>query len=126
MPKLKIIQAPLDTKIVTSLRAGDKVLINGTIFTARNAAHLKFGTKPPFPIKGSIIYYASPTPTPPGKIIGSIGPTTSSRMDEFTPALLKAGLKGMIGKGGRSKEVRAAIKKYKAVYFCPGGQRQKN
>lgn len=120
--KRKIICAPLDNQTISVLKAGDEVLISGKIFTARDAAHMKFGQKPPFEIKGAIIYYASPTPTPPGKIIGSIGPTTSSRMDRFAPALLQRGLKGMIGKGNRSPEVVAAIKKHKGVYFVvPGG-----
>lgn len=117
-----VIKPPLSDKDINKLKAGDQVLISGTIFTARDAAHKKFGTEPPFDLKGAIIYYASPTPTRPGKVIGSIGPTTSSRMDAFTPNLLKKGLKGMIGKGFRGKEVIAAIKKYRAVYFVvPGG-----
>lgn len=116
------ISAPLSDKDVEALKAGDQVLISGKIYTARDAAHMRFGDNPPFDVKGQILYYASPTPTPPGKIIGSIGPTTASRMDAFTPALLKQGLKGMIGKGRRSREVIEAIKKYKAVYFVvPGG-----
>lgn len=116
------ISAPLSDKDVESLKAGDRVLISGKIYTARDAAHMRFGDHPPFDVKGQILYYASPTPTPPGKIIGSIGPTTASRMDAFTPALLKLGLKGMIGKGRRSREVIEAIKKHKAVYFVvPGG-----
>jgi len=116
------ITAPLSDKDIKELKAGDEVLISGIIYTARDAAHQRFGNKLPFDIKGQIIYYASPTPTPPGKIIGSIGPTTSSRMDAFAPELLKKGLKAMIGKGSRSKEVIAAIKKYKAVYLVvPGG-----
>lgn len=97
-------------------------MISGKIYAARDAAHKRFGEKPPFEVKGQIIYYASPTPTPPGKVIGSIGPTTASRMDTFTPDLLKKGLKGMIGKGTRSKEVIEAMKKFKAVYLAvPGG-----
>jgi len=117
-----VIKTPLSEKEVGKLKAGDQVLISGTLYTARDAAHAKFGAKPPFNVKGAIIYYASPTPTPPGKVIGSIGPTTSSRMDAFTPTLLKQGLSGMIGKGRRSAEVVAAIKKHKAVYFVvPGG-----
>ena len=98
-------------------------MLSGVIYTARDQAHKRFvetikqGKKLPITLKGQIIYYCGPTKTPKGKIIGSCGPTTASRMDEFTPALLKAGLKGMIGKGSRSKEVIAAIKKYKAVYF---------
>jgi len=116
------LKAPLSDKDTNKLKAGDEVLISGTIFTARDAAHKRFGYKPPFDVKGQILYYASPTPTPPGRAIGSIGPTTSSRMDAFAPPLLKQGLKGMIGKGRRSREVIDAMKKYKAVYFVvPGG-----
>jgi len=108
---------------VKNLKSGEEVLYSGTIYTARDQAHKRLmeaiqkRQKLPFDLKGKIIYYCGPTKTPRGKIIGSCGPTTSSRMDEFTPALLKAGLKGMIGKGSRSKEVIAAIKKYQAVYF---------
>jgi fumarate hydratase subunit beta len=108
---------------INKLKAGDKVLLTGTIYTARDQAHkrlteaIKQGRKPPIPLKGRIIYYCGPTRTPKGKIIGSCGPTTSARMDEFTPLLLKAGLLAMIGKGARSQEVISAIKKYKAVYF---------
>ena len=97
--------------------------MSGVIFTARDQAHkrlieaIKNGKKLPLDLRGQIIYYCGPTKTPKGKIIGSCGPTTSSRMDEFTPALLKAGLAGMIGKGSRAKEVINAIKKYRAVYF---------
>jgi fumarate hydratase subunit beta len=116
------IKTPVDEKLVAKLKAGDRVLITGKIFTARDAAHQTFGQQPPFETKGAIIYYASPTPTKKGAVIGSIGPTTSSRMDSFTPALLKAGIKITIGKGDRSAEVVEAIKKYKAVYLVvPGG-----
>jgi fumarate hydratase subunit beta len=110
-------------KNIKNLRAGERILLKGVIYTARDQAHKKLfeaikKRKPlPIDLKGAVIYYCGPTRTPKGKIIGSCGPTTSSRMDEFTPALIKAGLKGMIGKGSRSKEVIAAIKKYKAVYF---------
>jgi len=106
-----------------NLKAGNKFILNGTIYTARDQAHkrlaeaIKRGKKLPINLKGAVIYYCGPTATPKGKVIGSCGPTTSSRMDVFAPALLKAGLKGMIGKGGRSEEVRQAIRKYKAVYF---------
>lgn len=116
------LKAPLSDKDINKLKAGDEVLISGTIFTARDAAHRKFLDCPPFDPQGQIIYYASPTPTPPGKVIGSIGPTTSSRMDAFAPVLLKMGLKAMIGKGRRGKEVIEAMKKFKAVYLVvPGG-----
>lgn len=119
MIKLK---APLADKDIKALKAGDRVLISGKIFTARDAAHRLFGKKPPFDPKGGILYYASPTPAPKGKVIGSIGPTTASRMDRFTPDLLKAGIKLTIGKGSRSPEVKAAMKKYKAAYLVvPGG-----
>ncbi|OGC12107.1 fumarate hydratase [candidate division WOR-1 bacterium RIFOXYA12_FULL_52_29] len=113
---------PLTNEAINALKAGDEVLISGTIYAARDAAHKQFGLQPPFDLQGQIIYYASPTPTKPGEVIGSIGPTTSSRMDAFTPALLAAGLKGMIGKGSRGPEVIEAIKKHQAVYFTvPGG-----
>jgi len=106
-----------------NLKAGEKFIFTGILYTARDQAHKRLteaiskGRKLPIDLKGQIIYYCGPTKTPRGKTIGSCGPTTSFRMDEFTPTLLKAGLKGIIGKGNRSKEVIAAIKKYKAVYF---------
>jgi len=108
-----------------NLKSGDEILFSGIIYTARDQAHKRLLNElgrgkdkiMPFDLRGAIIYYCGPTRTPQGKAIGSCGPTTASRMDEFTPALLKAGLKAMIGKGKRSKEVSAAIKKYKAIYF---------
>jgi len=108
--------------MVQSLKAGDEVLLNGYVYTARDQTHLRLirdigKKKLPFDSRGQAIYYAGPTPAPPRKIIGSCGPTTSGRMDSFTPALLKAGIKAMIGKGKRSEEVRQAIKRYRAVYF---------
>ena len=110
------------------MRAGDEVLLSGYIYTARDQAHkrlveaIKKSAKLPIDFKGQVIYYCGPTKTPKGKIIGSCGPTTSRRMDGFTSCLLAKGLKGMIGKGDRSKEVREAIKKNKAVYFlAPAG-----
>jgi len=120
---MKIIKAPLEKKVIEKLKIGDEVLITGVIYTARDQAHkrlveaLKAGRRLPIDIRGKVFYYCGPTKTPQGKIIGSCGPTTSSRMDDFTPLLLKAGLKGMIGKGRRSPQVIAAIKKYQAVYF---------
>lgn len=124
---MKIINLPLDTKQTLSLKAGDEVLLNGIIYTARDQAHKRLvkslvkgggaGRKLPFDIKHAVIYYCGPAKTPKGKIIGSCGPTTASRMDEFTPILLKAGLKGMIGKGRRLEAVVKAIKKYRGVYF---------
>lgn len=109
--------------IVKNLKKGEKISFSGTIYTARDQAHkklaeaIKAGKRLPINLKGAFIYYCGPTKTPKNKIIGACGPTTSSRMDEFTPTLLKAGLKGMIGKGSRSKEVIFAIKRYKGVYF---------
>jgi len=120
---MKKIHAPLSQKEISGLKTGDAVLLSGIIYTARDQAHqrlaqaLKSGKKLPIGLKDEVIYYCGPTRTPPDKVIGSCGPTTSSRMDVFTPALLKKGLAGMIGKGVRSREVTAAIKKYQAVYF---------
>ena len=120
---MKRIETPLQKNDIAKLKVTDEVLLSGIIYTARDQAHkrlveaIKKGKKLPLDLKGGIIYYCGPTKTPKGKIIGSSGPTTSSRMDEFTPLLLKAGLEGMIGKGRRSEIVRQAIKKYKAVYF---------
>lgn len=128
MKKPVKITTPLTEKVIENLRAGDEVLITGMIFTARDLAHqllydaLKKSKKMPFDFKGQIIYYTGPTGTPEGKVIGSCGPTTSSRMDKFTPALLEAGLSATMGKGKRTEEVRRAIKKFKAVYFAaPAG-----
>jgi len=126
MKEIKI-TTPLDTEILCNLKTGDKVLISGTVYTARDAAHKRMiemlgrGEELPFDIKGQIIYYVGPTPPKPGKIIGSAGPTTSTRMDAYTPELLALGLKGMIGKGLRSQAVKDAISKYKGVYFSGVG-----
>ncbi|HHD11542.1 MAG TPA: Fe-S-containing hydro-lyase [Deltaproteobacteria bacterium] len=123
----KRITPPLTEEIVEGLRAGDKVFISGTIYAARDQAHKRMfeliqkGEPLPFDIGGQIIYYVGPTPPREGMVIGSAGPTTSSRMDEFTPALLKAGLKATIGKGARSSEVKEALKRFKAVYFVSVG-----
>jgi fumarate hydratase subunit beta len=120
---MKTITTPLKNEIITDLKAGEEVLLSGTIYTARDQAHarlaelVKKGKKLPLALNGAIIYYCGPTSTPKGKVIGSCGPTTSRRMDKFTPVLLKEGLKVMIGKGSRSREAAAAMKKYKAVYF---------
>ncbi|MCM1023925.1 MAG: FumA C-terminus/TtdB family hydratase beta subunit [Prevotella sp.] len=109
------------------LRAGDKVLLSGYIYTARDAAHKRFdalldsGGELPVSISDAVIYYAGPTPAPEGKPIGSCGPTTSGRMDRFALRLLDLGLCGMIGKGERNKEVREAIVRNGAVYFCAIG-----
>lgn len=117
------IQAPLTREVISSLTAGDMVLLSGEVYTARDVAHrrlyeaLEKGEKLPIDLTAAIIFYAAPSPTPPGRVIGSIGPTTSYRMDFFTPKLIENGLKGMVGKGNRSPEVVAAIEKYGAVYF---------
>ena len=101
--------------------------MSGVIFTARDAAHKRLaeaiakGEPLPFKIKGQTVYYMGPSPARPGKVIGAAGPTTSSRMDDYTPPLLKAGMKAMIGKGGRSQKVRDAIKKHRAVYLVTFG-----
>jgi len=118
---------PLTKGIIKTLKLGEQVLLNGPVLTGRDAAHkrladtLKSGKKIPVSLKGETIYYTGPAPKRIGEVIGSCGPTTSSRMDPFTPLLLKHGLIGMIGKGERSKEVILAIKKYKAVYFITIG-----
>lgn len=109
------------------LKAGDEVLLSGVIFTARDAAHqrlvnlIKSGEGLPFPIEGAVIYYVGPCPAKPREVIGSAGPTTSTRMDGLTIPLLEKGLKGMIGKGGRSPEVEKAIQEHGAVYFAAIG-----
>lgn len=109
------------------LRIGDKVLLSGTVYTARDAAHKRFddlldeNKELPFDIKDAVIYYAGPTPAPPGRVIGSCGPTTSGRMDRFAPRLLDLGLCAMIGKGERSNEVRDAVSRNNAVYLCAIG-----
>ncbi len=120
---MKKISTPLDLNLIKSLRAGQEFLLSGTVYTARDQAHkrliesIKAGKRLPIELKKAAIYYCGPTQTPKGRVIGSCGPTTSSRMDAFTPLMLSKGLRVMIGKGGRSKEVKAAIKKYKGVYF---------
>jgi fumarate hydratase subunit beta len=121
---IKELNLPITKNDVSKLKAGDRVLITGTIYTARDAAHkimVNNIKNMPFNIKDQIIYYCGPTPAMPGRPIGSAGPTTASRMDGFVAPLLKAGLLGMIGKGKRSPEVRSLIKKYKAIYFVATG-----
>ena len=123
MAEAKRISTPLSVEVVNSLRSGDRVLISGWVYTARDAAHkrmddlIKRGLDLPFDIGGQVIYYVGPSPAKPGRIIGSAGPTTASRMDTYAPALIAMGLKGMIGKGGRSSEVIQAMIQHKAVYF---------
>ncbi|KPJ61342.1 MAG: fumarate hydratase [Latescibacteria bacterium DG_63] len=124
---MKRVSAPLTNSSVEDLRAGDEVLISGIIYTARDAAHkrlvelLSKGEELPFDIEGQIIYYAGPTPTRPGEVIGSAGPTTSYRMDPYAPLLIEHGLKGMIGKGQRTEPVLSSMRKFKAVYFAAVG-----
>ena len=121
------LKTPLTDKDVGKLKIGDRVLINGVIYTGRDAAHkrlsdlLKEGKELPFDIRGQIIYYVGPTPARPGQVFGSAGPTTSYRMDAYAPALIEKGLKGMIGKGMRSDAVKEAMKKHQAVYFAATG-----
>jgi len=121
------LKTPLSNADVEKLKAGDKVFLNGVIYTGRDAAHkrlfdlLKEGKPLPVDLKGQVIYYVGPAPAKPGRAIGSAGPTTSGRMDAYSPKLMEIGLKGMIGKGMRKKEVVEAMKKYKAVYFAATG-----
>ncbi|MDP3041633.1 MAG: FumA C-terminus/TtdB family hydratase beta subunit [Candidatus Omnitrophota bacterium] len=120
---MKKIFTPLDLNKIKTLKAGQEILLSGIIYAARDQAHkrmvqaIKLRKALPFELRDAVIYYCGPTQTPKGKIIGSCGPTTSSRMDVFTNFLLAKGLKGMIGKGCRSGEVKKAIKKYKGIYF---------
>jgi len=124
---VKTITTPLSPKVVRGLKSGDMVFLSGTIYTARDQAHARIakalvaGKKMPFDLRGNVIYFCGPTKTPPQSVIGSCGPTTSRRMDPFTPLLLQAGLTGMIGKGDRSIDVILAIKKYHGVYFLAYG-----
>ena len=124
---IKKVRLPLSEKVIANLKAGDNLLISGVLYVARDAAHKRMvealdkGEPLPFDVKGQAIYYMGPSPAPPSKVIGSAGPTTSSRMDSYTPRLLAAGLKGMIGKGARSQEVKDALKKHKAVYLAAVG-----
>ncbi len=122
-----VLVPPLTDHDVERLKSGDRVFISGYIYTGRDAAHkrlvdlLDAGKALPFDITGQIIYFVGPTPAPPGRPIGSAGPTTSYRMDAYSPRLIACGLKGMIGKGARSAEVVEAMKKYKCVYFAAVG-----
>lgn len=124
---MKKIRLPLTEEDIFNLKAGESVLLSGTILTGRDCAHKRIceyldrGDPLPFSLKGETIYYAGPCPAPEGKACGSCGPTTSARMDSFTPRLLSLGLKGMIGKGERSEEVVQAIARNRAVYFAAIG-----
>ena len=121
------IETPLTDEVVEKLKIGDRVLINGYLYSARDAAHkrlvelLKKGEELPFDISGQIIYYVGPTPPKPGMPIGSAGPTTAYRMDPYAPILIEKGLKGMIGKGIRGEKVIEAMRNHKAVYFAATG-----
>jgi fumarate hydratase subunit beta len=124
---VKRITTPLTDEIVTTLKAGDNVLISGVIYSARDAAHKRLvdlidkGEPLPLEIKGQVVYFMGPSPAKPGQAIGSAGPTTSYRMDAYSPILHAHGLKGSIGKGARNPEVVESMKKYKAVYFAATG-----
>ena len=125
--KTMYINSPIETEIVEKLTVGTRVLISGVIYVARDAAHRRLtqildkGGRLPFDLSGQTVYYMGPSPAKPGQIIGSAGPTTSTRMDIYTPRFIAAGVRAMIGKGNRSLEVKDAIKKYKAVYFVTIG-----
>lgn len=124
---IKYINAPLSAETIKDLHAGDVVRISGSIYTARDAAHkrlyeaLQRGEKLPLDLTNNVIYYVGPTPAKPGEIVGSAGPTTSGRMDKYTPTMIEQGMRGMIGKGLRSQEVIDACKKQGAVYFVAVG-----
>jgi fumarate hydratase subunit beta len=121
------LKAPLSDKDLEKLKIGDRVLISGTVYTGRDAAHKRLfdlvqaGKDLPFDVRGQVIYYVGPAPAKPGQVLGSAGPTTSYRMDAYSPSLIAKGLKGMIGKGMRSEVVKEAMKKYKTVYFAATG-----
>jgi fumarate hydratase subunit beta len=127
MTEIKKIIPPLTDDVILKLKAGDRVLITGVIYTGRDMAHKYMveghqkGERLPFDPRGQILYYTGPTPAAPGRAIGSAGPTTSYRMDRYTPYLLDLGLKGMIGKGPRGPEVKESIRKNKAIYFAAVG-----
>ena len=124
---MKKVTTPLTDEVIEDLEVGEEVLISGVIYTMRDASHarvaeiIKNHGKLPFDFKGQVLYYCGPTPSRPGNVVGSCGPTTSSRMDKYTPVMLEHGIKGMIGKGERSVMVKDAIIKYKAVYFSALG-----
>ncbi|HOT22777.1 MAG TPA: fumarate hydratase C-terminal domain-containing protein, partial [Sedimentibacter sp.] len=123
----KIINTPLTPELINDLMAGDRVFLNGIIYTGRDAAHKRLaeliekGEELPMDIKNQTIYYVGPCPAKPGQVIGSAGPTTSGRMDSYAPLLMEHGLKGMIGKGIRNQQVVDSIIKYNAVYFAAIG-----
>lgn len=124
---VKKLTTPLTEEMVLDLKAGDNVLITGVIYSARDAAHKKLvelldkGQELPLDLQGQLIYYVGPAPAKPGQVIGSAGPTTSGRMDAYTPAILSQGAKGLIGKGSRNQAVKDALREHKAVYFASVG-----
>ena len=124
---IKKITSPLSHETIKDLRAGDTVLLSGVIFTARDTAHkriselLEHGEHLPFDIENQTVYYAGPCPAPPGRPVGSVGPTTSARMDPYAPRLISDGLRVMIGKGSRSRRVIKMICEYSGVYFAAAG-----
>jgi fumarate hydratase subunit beta len=121
------LEPPLTAGDVAALRAGDVVRLTGTLYGARDAAHARLlamldaGEEPPFPLEGAVLYYVGPTPTRPGLVTGSAGPTTASRMDRYTPALLERGVRAVLGKGGRGEEVRRALQAHGAVALAALG-----
>ena len=127
MIEIKKLTTPLTEENMRVLKAGDWVSISGVVYTARDMAHkrlckaIESGQQLPFELEGAVIYFVGPTPAPPGRVIGAAGPTTSSRMDAFSPTLIASGLRAMIGKGYRDSRVRQALKKYGAVHFTAVG-----
>lgn len=127
MPNAIVLETPLSESDVTALKIGDRVLLNGVVYTARDAAHkrlvelLERGEPLPFPLEGQVIYYVGPSPAAPGRPVGAAGPTTSYRMDAYAPVLIRHGLRGMIGKGARNEAVKEAMRRGKAVYFAAIG-----
>jgi fumarate hydratase subunit beta len=127
MAEIRAIETPLTDDVIKTLKIGDKVAISGIIYSARDAAHKRLvelierGDDLPFDVPGQIIYYVGPTPAKPGFAVGSAGPTTSYRMDPYAPTLIAHGLKGMIGKGMRSQDVKEAMKEHGAIYFAAIG-----
>ncbi|MGD9110487.1 MAG: FumA C-terminus/TtdB family hydratase beta subunit, partial [Phycisphaerales bacterium] len=123
MNEVKLLQTPLSESDIRSLKAGQQIRLSGVVYTARDMAHkrlcaaLEAGESLPFELEGAVVYFLGPTPARPGKIIGSAGPTTASRMDAFSPRLIAGGLRAMIGKGYRSRQVRDSLKQYGAVHF---------
>ena len=127
MGEIKKLQPPLSDSDVRSLKAGDEVVVSGVVYAARDMAHKRLceavdaGQKLPFELEGAVIYFVGPSPARPGRVIGAAGPTTSSRMDAFSPKLIAGGLRAMIGKGYRGQQVREALKKYGAVHLSTIG-----